>query len=301
MEWALAISHGHNIHYLSDPWQKTAVLDLNQLRKVMEAVAGKINFTRLYFGQEFCEKALLRPKELLLAIDKAVEHGMEFTLVTPYVTERGLRELKLLFQELVQILPNCEVVVNDWGILHLLKGEFPTLSPILGRLLNKAWRDPRINSYLPIHNQEDFFKPFQSSNLTSPLVKDLLESLKIERVELDNLPQGLDARISEMGYLTSLYLPYGCITSGRICLLGSWGLETREKFKAPQSSCGQKCRFCWLEMKDTSNRVPASSEWRILQKGNTVFYLQLDSFLNNSLEQVKSLGIDRIVLQPEPL
>ena len=301
MEWALAISHGHNIHYLSDPWQKTAVLDMNQLRKVIEAVAGKINFTRLYFGQEFCEKALPRPKELLLAIDKAIEYGMEFTLVTPYVTEQGLIELKLLFKELVEILPNCEVVVNDWGILHLLNGEFPTLSPILGRLLNKAWRDPRINSYLPIHNQEDFLKPFQSSNLTSPLIKDLLESLKVERVELDNLPQGLDGRIFEMGYLTSLYLPYGCITSGRVCLLGSWGLEVKEKFKASQSNCGQKCRFCWLEMKDTGNKVPDSSEWRILQKGNTVFYLQLDSFLNNSLEQVNSLGIDRIVLQPEPL
>lgn len=301
MEWALAISRGENIHYLSDPWQKTTVLDMKQLRKIIDRIIGKVNFSHLYFGQEFCEKALPNPEELLLAVDKARHYKLSFVLMTPYVTELGLEKLEILLQELVGVMPNCEIVVNDWGVLHLLNEKFPTLSPILGRLLNKGWRDLRINNYLSMGKPGEFFKPFQGSNLSGPFIKSLLEMLRVGRIETDNPPQGLDSRLPNLGYPTSLYLPYGCINSGRICLLGSWGMKTSEKFKASQKNCGQKCRFCWLEMRDTSNRVPDSPYWRILQKGNTTFYLQSSSFLSKGLKQAKELGIDRIILQPEPL
>ena len=37
-----------------------------------------------------------------------------------------------------------EVVVNDWGVLRLVRREFPGLRPVLGRLMNKMMRDPRV-------------------------------------------------------------------------------------------------------------------------------------------------------------
>src|SRR5262249_27979740 len=43
------------------------------------------------------------------------------------------------------IVPHgTEVVFSDWGVLHLLRREFPRLVPVQGRLLNKSLRDPRV-------------------------------------------------------------------------------------------------------------------------------------------------------------
>ncbi len=67
--------------------------------------------------------------------------------MTPFVTNRGLEQLEELLPVLAQTLPDAEVVVNDWGVLQLLRSEYPELKPVLGRLLNKSKRGPAHYEY----------------------------------------------------------------------------------------------------------------------------------------------------------
>ena len=149
-------------------------------------------YSRLYFGNEFCQRLLPQPGELDAALAWAQARRMAFTLVTPYVSGEALSALDVLFQRLARCAEaSFEVVVNDWGVLHLLtegrwKGAF---IPVLGRLLTKQRRDPRI----PILRSlpEAARQHLKSANIDAPPLSDFLRSRGIERVELDNPPQGL--------------------------------------------------------------------------------------------------------------
>ncbi|AQS58118.1 hypothetical protein [Desulforamulus ferrireducens] len=291
MESALFISNARHLNLIENPqalksWpsQVTAPPDMT--------------FTRIYFGQEFCERAIPQIADVLQAMDLAHQQRKKFTLVTPYVTESGLKKLTNIFEQLQQIYPNCEVVVNDWGVLHLLRRQFPRLTPILGRLLNKMWRDPRIEFFLKEFSPEEL-QLFRTCGLASPYMQDLMKRLAVKRIEVDNLPQGLDPSLASWGFQVSLYLPFGCISTGRICFSGSWGLKPKEKFKANAQKCGQQCQSHWLEILEPA--CTKAKIKRILQKGNTLFYLQTNKFMEDVLSRSGDLGISRIIYQPTPL
>lgn len=262
---------------------------------------GEVKFSRLYFGQEFCERLIPEVQAVYEAVGRAETENYAFTLLTPYVTEQGQQKLDLLLAELARIKPEAEVAANDWGTLYALMTRYLTLKPVLGRLLNKMLRDPRIFSYVGGKGDKGKIDMFQACMAAGPDLKQYLKKNKVERIEIDNPPQGLAENLLDWGYRTSIYLPYGCVTTGRMCLMGSWGMDKKNKFRATQKGCTQKCREYWLELNDKSGQVKKTSNWKLVQKGNTVFYLQRGEFLVSGLEAAIRLGVDRIVYQPEPI
>ena len=73
-------------------------------------------FARLYFGMEFCERLILSVDELQEVVKFVNEKKIDFTLVTPYVTEDGQERVVRLLRKLNDIKPSSEVVFNDWGV-----------------------------------------------------------------------------------------------------------------------------------------------------------------------------------------
>lgn len=302
MEWALSIPRGPALAWIEEPWgvNKSGYGSLADVKEVCAGQFELIKFTRIYFGQEFCEKVLPSQKELERALTLAEQLGMKFTLVTPYVTEQGLEAVKGILQQLRQVQPRAEVVVNDWGVLQCMAEECPTLTPVLGRLLNKLLRDPRMLTHSKKMAEEALAR-FRTCSLAGTPMQDLLNQYKVRRIELDLTPQGLDNHLADWGYQSSLYLPYGVIMSGRICLLHSWGLEEHQKFKTFSGGCDRKCRSYWLEMSDPSHHVKKSKDWVILQKGNTIFYREQKEFMREGLAKATRVGITRLVVQREPI
>jgi len=288
MEWALSVCHARQLGRLAA--QPETFRPPGE-----DGFPDDVDFTRLYFGQEFCERALPRVDEVLQAVRFCHDTGRKFTLITPYVTEDGLARLEDILESLERYGVGGEVVANDWGVLHLLHDRFPSLVPVLGRLLNKIWRDPRMKSYLkdiPPGDRDSF----KTCSLAGPFMQDLLGNLGVKRIEMDNLPQGLPGDLPRWGYLVSLYLPYGCIQTGRICFFQSWGLAPEDKFRASPRACPRSCRGQWLEWNGNSGL-----DGKVLQKGNTVFYRQSAPWVKKSLEEAASFGVGRIVYQAEPL
>jgi hypothetical protein len=110
------------------------------------------------------------------------------------------------------------------------------------------------------------------------------------------------AYVARNGYLVSLYLPYGVITTGRICVFQSWGLKPEDKFRASPRSCARQCEGKWLTWRETGLFAgPGNPKCRVMQKGNSVFYRQSPEWVKKGMESAPSLGVSRIVYQPEPL
>lgn len=252
---------------------------------------------RLYFGTEFCELKIPDREALGQVFSATRELGLEFTLVTPYVTDRGLAALLPLFQFLANLTVDTEVVVNDWGVLKMLSGNFPKLRPVLGRLLNKMVRDPRVaRSFTGEGAPGESAMVFRQSGVTVGVYQSFLKSMGVERIEVDNLIQGVDLDFRQLEFEGSLYYPYACITTGRACLMGSLGLSAKQKFK-PQLGCGQQCRDYTAIM---SAPGLEQGDYTILHKGNTVFFHQGESLVQQGLDIACKSGISRLVYQPWP-
>jgi len=217
IEWAIFIPRVYKLHLLEDSWIENDVFRSMRVKEIIQKLSGQVHFTRMYFGEEFCERAIPSFQDVQKGSEVALNYGLEFTLVTPYVTERGLGRLRKIFSGLLELGRQCEVIINDWGVLHLLSREYPDFIPVIGRQLNKAWRDPRCkNSAIPL------------TSLESEVMKNILKEKQANRIELDIPPQGLENLAIE-DYELSLYFPYSIITSGRMCLIGSWGYDKSDK------------------------------------------------------------------------
>ncbi len=174
-------------------------------------------FQRIYFGAEFCERNLPTPESWSTVAAMASGAGLKATLVTPYMTETGLSLLKeLLIHVAAGGVPESEVVVNDWGAFNFMRRELPALRPVIGRVLIRQKKDPRI-----VHVDEDGMRSyFSMALLDNRNFAEFLVREGAERAELDNPPHGLDIGESENMPRISLYYPYVFLTTSRQCAPG---------------------------------------------------------------------------------
>ena len=183
---------------------------------------------RVYLGSDCCEKQLPDLEVMLEGIVKLKAKGVEVTLVTPVVTEWGLRKLITFFDRSALQHLSFEVVFNDYGILETLQ-EYLNLEPVAGKLLSGQSCDPRLAGMLDAAWQRQFEKEIEHVDGTSLRLvygepDDLLKThikkasilnqawlpflagLGVRRCELNNLVQGLDVTVSD-GWRLSLHAP----------------------------------------------------------------------------------------------
>lgn len=226
------------------------------------------------------------PSQLKKALYFAEENNVDFTLVTPYVTNSGLKKVEKLILTLSELKPESEIVFNDWGVFHLLKELNYPLQPILGRLLNKMKRGPRIvniQDRIPTTSREYFITP----SLSIPAVQNFLLKNNIRRVEFDNLLQGLNlAGITPHLHL-SLYLPFAYISTTRFCSMSA--ITDDQEMKIGISECKKECQRYAFQLRNPVMTTP------LIRKGNTIF------FSNEQIpyELIKEKKIDRIIIEPE--
>jgi len=218
-------------------------------------------------------------------LDFVGENSLDFTLVSPYATEKDLGRLEVLFREVARRQPGSEVVFNDYGVLQVLNSRYGELEPVMGRLLHKMKRGPRLMtviSKLPPSTVEYF----RGSNLTVPILVEFLNQHGVKRVELDNLLQGFDFSLDD-NLSASLYFPYAYITTTRFCLTAACDMPEREEIIGI-FPCKRECQRYTFYLR--SEVMPVI----LIRKGNTIF------FENGVLpEGLEERGINRIVTEPE--
>lgn len=268
-------------------------------RAAVREIFGPVAFSRIYFGNEFCQHLIPTASLLARVYSAARAKGLAFTLLTPYVTDEGIEQLTPLFAFLAAQEERSEVVVNDWGVLRLLRREFPNLTPVLGRLLNKMLRDPLAAAYYCLHpfTPEPALAALRRSNLTIPAYQAFLKQHGIGMVEVDNVVQGIDMDFSALGVAAALHVPYGFVTTGRICLFASLNKPKAEKFTV-STTCSKECQRHHAECSCDGSPFEGNP-FVLLHRGNTVFCAQGEGHLRPALLRAEARGIERIAYQPE--
>ena len=244
------------------------------------------DFSRLYFGQEFCERLIPSIKELEEVLLFVEEKKLLFTFVTPYVTNKGLCRIEEIIGFIAEKKLEFEVVFNDWGVFQYLKEKWPMLTPVMGRLLNKMKRGPRI---MNIFNKMscDSKEYFQKSNLNVPAAVTFLKQHGIQRVEFDNLLQGINIDDADKEIHKSLYMPFAFVSTTRFCLSANCDSSVSSDYVGI-FNCNRECRKYTFNINNPAMGLP------LIRKGNTVFFLN-----ENIPDIVLKGGVDRIVIQPE--
>jgi len=251
------------------------ITDANDLRHFNK------KFTRIYFGNEFCERLIPVIPEVKKIIDFCVENKLNFTFITPYVTNKGIGGLKKIFDFLLKQKMNeyFEIVFNDYGVFNILKDSGFKL--VLGRLLTKQKRGPRI---ITLKNKipEEAYKHFKDAPASSKSMQNFLLGNNIKRIELDNLVQGINLKLDKR-LKASLYYPYIYTTTTRSCLIANINKREPNVYL-----CKKECGNLVFEL--SSRNMPR----KILIKGNTQFI-----FNDRIPEGLENMGVNRLVYQPK--
>jgi hypothetical protein len=273
MEWAIHIGSASEACATLNPAQIDRFRPGLKLQPAVALVAelveqyfGSVTFTRCVYGNEFCESLIPSPERLEEAIEAARERNLEFTLVTPYVSDAGIELLRPLFDLLSRNGGRNEVVFNDWGVLNLLKRDYSGLIPVQGRLMNKSLRDPRITGvYAASEAEGPALVTLRRSNADCDSYLDLLLSMGVSTIELDNLPQGVDLGFAGSRVNASVYMPFGFISTSRVCMAAGIHYPRRDKFQ-PGARCQHECQTHLLEYTYTNSPF-GNSDQKFLLKG----------------------------------
>jgi hypothetical protein len=303
MEWAILLKEPGEVNHLlefnaqqessgSDPLRAYRELFYQQASKYFDS----ISFTRVYFGNEFCQHLIPGLGKLRRIQGLCRERELNFSLLTPYVTDKGIKRLKPLFDFLVASAPDTEVIVNDWGVLRMLKRNYPELRLVLGRLMNKMLRDPRVTGLYKQTAPETVIKTLNEPAMGAPVYQQFLTGLDIKTLEFDVLLQGMDfSHLVNAGVTVSIYVPYGFVATGRVCMIGSMHLPKPKKFDV-DIKCSFECQEYTTELRyaSTVNQV----DQKYFQKGTTVFYTHSRDMLGSTFENALQGKIHRIIYQP---
>jgi len=201
MEWALFIKRADELLQLEEDngyWFTFSPSSFDPLHPASQ----EFSFTRIYYGNEFCEAVIPSRKELEKCLFASLERGLSFTFVTPHVTDRYLAALGDCFNLISRNTGEAEVVVNDWGVLRLLRKHHNALVPVLGRILNRSLFD------------------YRRSNVTSLMYfpfRRFLWNYGVRRVEFDCPAQTMGVDLEKAALGGSLYFPFDCCTITHQC------------------------------------------------------------------------------------
>ncbi|MFC1631822.1 hypothetical protein ACFL1I_07505 [Candidatus Omnitrophota bacterium] len=258
-------------------------------------------YQRMYWGVEFCQNLIPTIADTAKVLRFIINNNLRLTLVTPFVTEYGLKRLRKFFAWLNSKVSGCEVIVNDWGVLEILNVEFGNIfEPVFGRLLARQQRDPAIKNVLEkqlpsavkgrdgkiaivVHRppHQRYQKGMRACYANPILIQNLLSKFGIRRIELNNLIQGLD--LQGVKFKKSIYTPYVNISTSRFC-----PMRTRQQKIYRINVCERECQRYYEILRNRA--IPKI----IYKRGTTTFY-------KNPLaaKNLSGLDIDRIVFQPE--
>lgn len=267
-----------------------------------QKIIKNYKITNIYFGNEFCEELIPTLDEVIKAVDICNKLKYTFTLVTSYVTDKGIEKLEVILQFLDSLSEKIEVVCNDWGVCQLINDKYINLEIIAGRVLDKLSRDPRISKdeYELVYskNSLEFLK---TPNILVDSYQYVLKKYQVKRAEFDYVPQGLNItnKLKQKSVnKISVYMPFGYVTTGRMCMMRFLKQKGKEKFylnKSCQKSCKKYNQIMVknIELGINYDSYIVNDKLELFRKGNTVFYEVKD--IGSFLEE--NDVIDRIVYQ----
>lgn len=241
-------------------------------------------FERFYIGAEFCENLLPEAAALKRTAGFFLGKGRKVSVVTPPVSERGLKALRKIFLALKPLAcDGLELTVNDFGALELARDCGLELKVNAGRLMYENLFRIRGSVFQLVNSYALHFFTGRGINR--------FEVSAVGARQLTNFRRAADLGFSLSEFHLTLYYPYLNMSSTRTCLLGTPEIPPHE---SPAGiNCRRECETASFEV-----RYPAVRE-RLLVKGNTVF-LHFPGKLYPAEKNMAARRVDRLVYCPLP-
>ncbi|MFC1690583.1 class I SAM-dependent methyltransferase [Nanoarchaeota archaeon] len=243
------------------------------------------SFERIYFGDEFCQRLIPSKDEMLFVLDLCKQKNKKLTFVTPFLTEKYFQAYIGILRLISINMPNAEVIVNDFGLLNRIVGDklLNHLKLSLGRLLVEQKKGPRtelLKGEIP-RKAYDYFK---QTNVENSVLQEFLKQNRVNRIELDNVVQGINLDLRKSGLKSSLHLPYVYTTTTRLCLSANCDKLSKRKHITVDD-----CRADCMNYSFVLDNITIPH--RLILKGNTQYYI------NEKLpKNLDKLNVDRIVI-----
>ena len=242
------------------------------------------DISRIYIGSEFCHNLFPETEQLIKMIDKAKKEELDITLCFTYMRdcfiEKAEKCIDRVYQWCIENNINIEIVINDWGMLKILKDKTDYFTLCLGTLLNKRKKDPR---YMYKNGYEENNELLAENSLNSSLFEKFLKENNIERYEYESC--GYKMHIAEGSH--SLHMPFYVTNVSQYCPLYAMCKNMDRGKQILVKNCPKYCRdyvFSYpkhLKMTGRYNSLFAFDD--VILKDYTI----LEYYLNN--------GIDRLV------
>lgn len=254
----------------------------------LESALGRFDW--FYSGAEFCENLLESPAWYEEEAAFFLEKGAKVCLLTPPLSEKGLKRLRAVFGRLAALAKknkraatDLEITVNDLGALELARETGLGLKLNAGRLL---------------YDNVFFMNRSTLTVLSGEAVK-LFGGLGVERFEISTTGRKLLTNFSSArtsGFRPrdislSLYYPYLNLTSARTCVTGV--PETGPEDSVTGIHCRRECAICSFEVKHPSVKE------KLVVRGNTVF-LRFPEKFYASRDSLLRRRVNRLVYCPFP-
>ena len=245
----------------------------------------KKNIERLYIGNEFCHNLFPSINDLIKMLEKAKEESLNVTLCFTYIRECYIQKTKDIIEEVYDWCKinnyKIEIVINDWGMLKLLKSKENYFTLCLGNLLNKRKKDPR---YIYKNGYEKNKELLSLNSLNNKKFREFLKDNNIERYEYEScnykiaIPEGKH----------SLHFPFYMTNSSQYCPLYAMCTTMNRGNQKLVKSCPKYCRdYVFLYPKHL----------KMIGKYNSLFAFD-DTLLKDKdiLEYYINNNINRLVL-----
>jgi hypothetical protein len=267
-----------------------------QLAEVLHRYLPQVVPSRVYVGNETCERLLPTPRAIGSWVAAARSGRVALSLVLPPLTRDGLAKAEDGVRALEGV-EDSEVVAGDWGTVHRLRSRHPGLAIVLGRLTHKMLRDPRLadrfdSPLAPLSARSALCR----SGELAPGFRALMERYGIGRREIDPFLQPLEE--DEWGgrdERLSVHLPYQFVTMGRGCLPAAMHGEGKGRFVAG-GPCRTECAKYAVEF-----RVPVpggnGAGRHLLTLGNALYHAVPPHVVERVLAGLSSRArVDRVVV-----
>lgn len=245
----------------------------------------KKNIERLYIGNEFCHNLFPCLDNLIKMLEKAKEESLNVTLCFTYIRECYIQKTKDIIEKVYNWCKinnfKIEIVVNDWGMLKLLKDKENYFTLCLGNLLNKRKKDPR---YIYKNGYEKNKELLSLNSLNNKKFREFLKDNNIERYEYESC----NYKIAMPEGKHSLHFPFYMTNSSQYCPLYAMCTTMNRGNQKLVKSCPKYCRdYVFLYPKHL----------KMIGKYNSLFAFD-DTLLKDKeiLEYYINNNINRLVL-----
>lgn len=243
------------------------------------------DITRVYIGNEFCHNLFPKTNLLINMMNKAQRENLNITLCFTYMRdcliEKTTEIINKIYSWCLEYDKQIEIVINDWGMIELLRDKLDYIKICLGVLLNKRKKDPR---YIYKKGYEENKDLMAENSLNSSVFSKFLRDNKIERYEYESCGYRMDIAQGKH----SIHMPFYVTNTSQYCPLYSMCKYQDRGKQELVLNCPQYCRdyfFAYpkhLKMVGRYNSLFAFDDTLLKNKEKLNYYLEN--------------GIDRIVM-----